>query len=84
MAMVSENVVQLTGDNVLSLTKALVDYDRLQEAIYESNDQAVYFDVFGQFVICYSSAIGCLINMTVVFISLYSALSMLYEIFRGK
>lgn len=82
--MITEEDIQLTGDNLLALLQALVDYDNLKQDIQNDNDAAIYYDIFGFFVICYSSSAGFLINMAVVFISLYSSMAMLYNIFKGK
>lgn len=80
---ISRNVIQHSGDNLLALTTALIQYDNLKEAIFETNDQAIYLDVFGKFMIYYSTATGFIINVCTIFLSVYSSGIVIVKIFKG-
>ncbi|XP_065216466.1 endoplasmic reticulum metallopeptidase 1-like isoform X2 [Planococcus citri] len=84
ISMITANVLQLAGDNLLHTVKALVDYNFLKEELQSNDEQAVYFDIFGLFIVCYPSIVGFLINLVVVIISTYASVSLLFQVFKGK
>lgn len=51
-------VIQHTGDNMLSLTKALLNTKEFESPENFSEGSLVYYDVFGLFFLCYTIELG--------------------------
>ncbi|XP_055618078.1 endoplasmic reticulum metallopeptidase 1-like [Toxorhynchites rutilus septentrionalis] len=62
-------VLQRTGDNILSLTKAIANSENLANP-HQKSEHTVYFDFLGLFFISYSAEVGLMINLSVVLLSI--------------
>lgn len=81
---VSKSAIQHTGDNVLALLRALIEDNNLEKNINSSESQAVFFDVFGYFMICYSEKTALIINVIVVLLSAATSTYVVLKIFKGN
>lgn len=63
-------VIKHTGENILSLSKALINSKEfINPSIYQTGKQ-IYFDLFGLVFINYSDDFGTALNVITLFISL--------------
>lgn len=62
-------VLQRTGDNILSLTKAISNSENLANS-HRKSEPTVYFDFLGLFFVSYSAEVGLMINLSVVLLSI--------------
>lgn len=81
---VSEHVIQHTGSNILALLNAFLDLDNLNDAISENPNKAVYFDLFGFFMVCYSMETAFYLNISILVISALAIVNTLFVIFKRK
>lgn len=74
---ISMDSIQRTGDNILALTKALVNSDELSNPENYSKGEVIYFDFLGLFFITYSKGFGLLLNIiTVILVTTVPFLSL--------
>lgn len=84
LSQISKNVILHTGNNILALLQSLIEQENLKKIISESNEQAVFFDVFGLFMICYSVTTAVFINYIALLFSIYVIIDIFFKIFEGK
>lgn len=64
--MIEDGTYQHTGDNVLGIVRAMANADEIEEKSGErSEGKAVFFDVFGLFLVNYSETTGIIVNMII-------------------
>lgn len=83
ISFVSVSVIQHTGQNILSLLQNLINREGLKTTLDEHNEQAVFYDILGQFMVCYSMTTAFRINMSVVVLSLLVSTFLNIKIFRS-
>lgn len=81
---VSEHVIQHTGSNILALVNAFMDIDNLNDAITENPNKAIYFDLFGFIMVCYSMETAFYLNIFVLLMSVLAILNTIFNIFKSK
>ena len=71
IAFLTQNVLQRTGENMLSLVLSLTNSYELDDmSAFTKDSSAVYFDFIGLFFIYYSKEVGAVINFIVVLLSI--------------
>ncbi|XP_071054030.1 endoplasmic reticulum metallopeptidase 1-like [Onthophagus taurus] len=60
---------QHTGDNILHLTRNLMEAEELDENFTEEDGKMIFYDIFGLFFVHYSETTGVIINSLVIVVS---------------
>ncbi|XP_037954986.1 endoplasmic reticulum metallopeptidase 1 [Teleopsis dalmanni] len=72
--LIPRNTYQLTGDNVLALTKALANAPELEDPAKYAEGHTIFYDMLGWFMIYYSETTGVIINIVVCVIAIATIL----------
>lgn len=72
-SIIPDGTYQHTGDNMLALTKAIANSKELVDTTNRNNGGSmVYYDLFGLFVVYYSTRVGTLLYVGMILLSLYA------------
>lgn len=77
-------VLQHTGDNILSLTKEIANSEILINTKLHAKGSAVFYDILGFSFISYSKNIGAIINIIISFLTATVPFLMLSRSIRGS
>ncbi|XP_067630291.1 endoplasmic reticulum metallopeptidase 1 [Eurosta solidaginis] len=70
---------QLTGDNILALTKALCNAPELENPSKYAEGHMVFFDILGWFIVHYTETTGTTVNILICIIAIITILAYIWN-----
>ncbi|XP_011190306.1 endoplasmic reticulum metallopeptidase 1 [Zeugodacus cucurbitae] len=78
-SLIPQRTYQLTGDNVLALTKALCNAPEMEDPDKYAEGHTIFFDVLGWFIVYYSETTGTVVNIIVCIIAIITILAYIWN-----
>ncbi|XP_036332214.1 endoplasmic reticulum metallopeptidase 1-like, partial [Rhagoletis pomonella] len=77
--LIPRRTYQLTGDNVLALTKALCNAAEMEDPAKYAEGHTIFYDVLGWFIVYYPEETGIVINVLVCVIAIITILAYIWN-----